>query len=158
MDEDKQIQLLQLTYAHVLADATRQFGQEGVLERVAARKRQEQLATGSTKAAQFGITSAEQVFTRLSAFFRCASWQVTPHDGGFAAETASCVLAGLARKMDAPSPCRLYCLDPMEGMVKGLNPEAEFRVQETLWDGGKCRVEVKGCAAGLSYLDEQAGA
>jgi hypothetical protein len=144
MDKDKQIQLLQLTYAHVLADATRQFGQEGVLESVTARKRQEQLATGATKAAQFGIATPEAVFTTLSAFFRCANWQISPNGDGFTAETGSCVLCGLAKKMGAPSPCRLYCLDPMEGMVKGLKPAAEFMVEETLWDGTKCRVEVKG--------------
>jgi len=144
MDKDKQIQLLQLTYAHVLADATLQFGREGVLESVTARKRQEQLASGKMKAAQFGVASPEEVFTNLSAFFRCANWQVTPHGDGFAAETGSCVLCGLAKKMSAPSPCRLYCLDPMEGMVKGLKPDVEFTVQETLWDGGKCRVDVKG--------------
>jgi hypothetical protein len=144
MDKDKQIQLLQLTYAHVLADATRQFGQEGILERVAARKREEQLAAGATKAAQFGITSAEQVFTRLAALFGCTAWRVTASEDGFTAEAGSCTLCGLARKLDAPSPCRLYCLDPMEGMVKGVEPEAEFVVEETLWDGAKCRVHVSG--------------
>jgi len=30
----------------------------------------------------------------------------------------------------------------MEGMVKGLNPHATFAVEETLWDGEKCRVLV----------------
>ncbi len=34
----------------------------------------------------------------------------------------------------------------MEGMVKGVDPKAEFTVQETLWDGETCRVDVKGCA------------
>jgi hypothetical protein len=145
MDKDKQIQLLQLTYAHALADAARQFGQEGVMERVVARKRHEQLATGPMKAAQFGMATPEEVFTKLSAFFRCANWQVTPQEGGFVAESGSCVLCGLAKKIDAPSPCRLYCLDPMEGMVKGLNLAADFVVQETLWAGTKCRVEVKEC-------------
>jgi hypothetical protein len=144
MDKDKQIHLLQLTYAHVLADATRQFGQEGVLESVTARKRQEQLATGATKAAQFGIAAPEEVFTSLSAYFRCANWQVTPNGDGLTAETGRCVLCGLAKKMGAPSPCRLYCLDPMEGMVKGLRPAADFVVEETLWEAKRCRVKVLG--------------
>jgi hypothetical protein len=145
MDKDQQIQVLQLTYAHVLADATLQLGLEGVLERVTERKRREQLATGSAKAKHFGITSPEQVFTALSACFGCASWRATAKEGGLVAETSGCVLFGLARMIDAPSPCRLYCLDPMEGMVKGLEPEADFMVQETLWDGEMCRVEVSGC-------------
>jgi hypothetical protein len=145
MDKDQQIQVLQLTYAHVLADATRQLGLECVLERVTERKRQEQLATGSTKAELFGITSPEQVFTALPAYFGCVSWRVKANDGGFVAETSGCVLCGLAKMIDAPSPCRLYCLDPIEGMIKGLEPEAGFIVQETLWNGEMCRVEVSGC-------------
>lgn len=34
------------------------------------------------------------------------------------------------------------CLDPMEGMVRGLAPEMRFISTETLWNGSKCRVEV----------------
>jgi hypothetical protein len=37
----------------------------------------------------------------------------------------------------------LHCLDPMEGMVKGLEPGAGFYVRETLWDGRKCRIDVE---------------
>lgn len=143
MDNEKHIQLLQMTYAHVLADSVLQLGQEGVLENVTRRKRQEQLAAGEKKAAQFGMSRPEEVFTTLSAFFRCAQWQIIAQNGGFTAEANSCVLCALAKKMGAPSPCRIYCLDPMEGMVKGVEPEAEFVIQETLWDGQKCRVEVK---------------
>ena len=145
MDKDKQIKLLQLTYASVLADATCQLGQEGVLENVTARKRTTQLATGAAKAASFGITSPEQVFANLSAIFGCADWRIASRDDGFVAETKSCVLCGLAKKMNAPSPCRLYCLDPMEGLVKGVSPNAECTVEETLWDGEKCRVVITKC-------------
>ena len=34
----------------------------------------------------------------------------------------------------------------LEGMVKGLNPHATFAVEETLWDGEKCRVLVNDTA------------
>ena len=117
MDKDRMIQVLQLTYASVIADATNQLGQEGVLDNVVARKRREQLALGGQKAAKFGITSPEQVFTALSSLFRCADWKIEPRDGGFVAATKSCLLCGLAKHAQGPSPCRLYCLDPMEGMV-----------------------------------------
>ena len=42
--------------------------------------------------------------------------------------------------MGAGNPCRLYCLDPFEGMVKGLDPNATFIVKETLFKGQRCRV------------------
>ena len=142
MDNDRHVQLLQKIYASVLADTVLQFDQEGVLENVIRRKRQEQLATGKLKAAQFGVSTPAEVFTRLSSIFRCAIWEITPQEAGFTAETSGCLLCALAKKMGASSPCRLYCLDPMEGMVKGLNPTAEFVAQETLWTGQKCRVDV----------------
>ncbi len=143
MEKNELIRLLRRTYAYVLADATRQFAQEGVLAKVTARKREEQLATGAAKAAQFGIRSVEEVFTTLSACLDCADWTVTSNGGAVSAEATRCMLCGLAKQMDAPSPCRLYCLDPMEGLAKGLDPQAEFVVQETLWDGGRCKVEVR---------------
>lgn len=142
MDSVKHIQLLQMVYAGALADATFQYGQEGVLQQVTARKRQEQLATGQKKAAQFGATTPEAVFTNLSGLFGCVAWQLVPQAEGFSAEASSCVLCALAKKMGAPQPCRLFCLDPMEGMVKGLQPDARFDVAETLWEGQKCRVTV----------------
>jgi hypothetical protein len=144
MDTQKTLQLVQVTYAAVLADATAQFAKEGVLEQVVARKRAEQMAAGKMKATQFGVAAPAEVFTRLSEIFACALWTITPEDGGFVAEAHACKLCAIARKMGAPAPCTLYCLDPMEGMVKGLNPEAEYTVEETLWEGERCRVRVRG--------------
>ena len=67
----KDIQLLQLTYAAVLADAIAQFGKENVLQNVTQRKKAEQMATGKMKAELFGITSPAAVFTRLAEVFNC---------------------------------------------------------------------------------------
>ncbi len=149
MDKDEHIRILQLAYASVVADMTRLLGDEGVLENVTQRKRVEQMEQGPRKAAQFGITSADLVFTRLSALFGCAEWRVQQLDEGFVAETRSCLLSGLARQMNAPSPCRLYCLDPMEGLVRGVSPGAGFQVEETLWEGDRCRVNVPISRQGL---------
>jgi hypothetical protein len=143
MNPKQQIKILQLTYASVLADAVLQFDREQVLERVTERKRAEQMATGAAKAEAFGLTTTDQVFTTLSEVFGCADWDVTPRDSDFDAVAQSCLLCALAKQKGASSPCRLYCLDPMAGMVKGLDPEAEMQVQETLWNGTACRVEVR---------------
>ena len=142
MQNEKDIQLLQLIYAAVLADATAQFAKENVLQNVTQRKKAEQMATGKMKAEQFGITSPEAVFTRLAEVFNCAAWEIRKAGEEFIAETKTCKLCGIAKKINAPAPCYLYCLDPMEGMVKGLNPHATFAVEETLWEGEKCRVLV----------------
>ncbi len=142
MQKEKTIQILQLTYAAVLADATAQFAKENVLESVTQRKKAEQMATGKMKAEQFGITSPEEVFTRLAEVFNCAAWKIHNEEKKFVAETATCKLCAIAKKINAPAPCNLYCLDPMEGMVKGLNPSAAFSIEETLWEGKICTVKV----------------
>jgi hypothetical protein len=142
MQNEKDIQLLQLTYVAVLADATAQFAKENVLQNVTQRKKAEQMATGKMKAEQFGITSPEAVFTRLAEVFNCTAWEIRNSENEFVAETTMCKLCAIAKKINTPAPCYLYCLDPMEGMVKGLNPHASFAVEETLWDGEKCRVLV----------------
>jgi L-2-amino-thiazoline-4-carboxylic acid hydrolase len=142
MDNDEKVRILQLAYAGALADAVLRMGRDGILPRVTEEKKREQMRTGKAKAAQFGISRPEEVFQKVSEIFDCARWEVTQMPSGFSAETRSCKLCAIAKNMGAPGPCDMYCLDPMEGMVKGLAPEMTFAVNETLWDGSKCRVEV----------------
>lgn len=143
MDSNQQVQFLQMAYAGVLADAVLQFSKEGILTAITSRKRQEQLATGKLRAAQFGITKPEEVFLKLSELFGCAQWEiVNSPTGGFIAQTGSCKLCAIAKKIGAPSPCHIYCLDPMEGLVKAIKSDAVYTVEETLWEGHRCRVKV----------------
>ena len=144
MENEEKIQILQFTYAGALADAVLQMGREGILEKVTRQKKEEQMLTGKMKAEQFGITQPEEVFQKLSEIFNCASWEIVSEADGFFSETKACKLCGFAKKIGAQKPCNLYCLDPMEGMVKGLNDSLNFIVCETLWDGQKCKVQVKG--------------
>jgi hypothetical protein len=142
MDNDEKVRVLQAAYAGALADAVLRMNRYGILPKVTEEKRSEQMRTGKAKAAQFGITRPEEVFSRLTEIFGCANWEITAAAGGFSAETKSCKLCAIAKSIGAPGPCDAYCLDPMEGMVKGLAPGVQFAVIETLWDGSKCRVEV----------------
>ena len=138
MDSNKQVQILQMAYAGVLADAVLQFSKEGILASTTERKRQEQLASGKLRAAQFGITKPEEVFLKLSPRFLAVPngrLSIVPTDG-FIAQTSSCKLCAIAKKMGAPSPCHIYCLDPMEGIVKAIKSDAVYTVEETLWEGG----------------------
>lgn len=142
MELEKKFKLLQMIYAGMLADAVNHFGKAGILEEVTAGKREIQLSTGKASAQSFGINMPEEVFTVLADIFGCADWKVTSGENGFEAEASRCMLCAMAKKMNAPSPCYIYCLNPMEGMVKGLNPKVQFQVGETLWDGESCRVAV----------------
>lgn len=142
VESDEKIRILQVAYAGALADAVLRMGRDGILPRVTEEKRREQMRTGRARAEQFGISGPEEVFSRLTEIFGCAIWDLTAEKGGFSAETRSCKLCAIAKKMGAPGPCDIYCLDPIEGMIRGLAPDAKFTVAETLWDGSKCRVEI----------------
>ena len=96
------------------------------------------MLTGKAKAAQFGITRPGEVFQALSEIFDCARWGVRAEPGGFPAEPKGRKLCAIARRMGASSPCYVYCLDPMERMIKGLAPDMEFAFTETLWRGSGC--------------------
>jgi hypothetical protein len=144
METEKQIRILQTAYAGVIADAVTQLGKENVLESVTERKHLEQLTSGKMRAAQFGVTKPEEAFEKISELFGCAKWKIdSKNENSFIAETHSCLLCGIAKKTGAPSPCRLYCLSPMEGMVKGLAPQAKFNVEDTLWNGAACKVIIE---------------
>ena len=119
------------------------MGREGILEKVTSEKREEQILTGKSRAAKFGMEKPEEVFLKLSELFGSANWSVKSDDTGFSAEATGCMLCAMAKKMGAQSPCNIYCLDPMEGMVKGIDPNLTFEVVETLWSGNKCKVHVR---------------
>lgn len=143
MELEKKVKLLQIVYAGALADSVLRMGREGILDKVTSQKREEQILTGKTRASQFGIEKPEEVFTKLSELFGCANWTIVNANEGFAAEATGCMLCAMAKKAGAECPCNIYCLDPMEGMVKGINPDLSFDTVETLWSNKKCRIEIR---------------
>jgi hypothetical protein len=148
MDPKAQIKTLQLTYAAQLVDTVRRYADAGILEKVTEERRAERLADAPRQAAQMGITAPSQTFTALAELFGCADWRIVADESGFTATSPTCLLFALARKLGAPEPCRLYCLDPMEAIVMGLAPEAGYGVEATLFEGAPCRVRVTVPAAG----------
>ena len=142
MEPMEKVRTLQAVYAGALADTVLRLGNEGVLEKVTQQKRAEQLLGGKARAAQMGMSSPEEVFAKLSDLMGCANWTLEPDEGGgFTATASRCMLCAMARKLGTQSPCHIYCLDPMEGMVKGLG-ESTFEVQSTLFEGTECRVVI----------------
>jgi len=144
MDTDRKLAVVRMTYAAVLAENVKALAAAGALEATERARRVEQLATGKAKAERMGIASPEQAFTTTAEIFDCASWRLEPGaDGGFVARASRCTLCAFAKKLGAPSPCRLTCLDPLEGMVRALAPEAGFEVRRTLFEGPECEVRVR---------------
>jgi len=142
MELENRVRVLENVYVGVLADAVKWFSKEGILGKVREERRSEQMLFGREKAKQFGIEKQEEVFMCVSEIFNCAVWEISQEPYGFSAETSECKLCALAKKLSTESPCNLYCLDPMEGMVKGLTPNSKYIVRETLWGGQKCKIDV----------------
>lgn len=143
MDNEKRVKMLEVAYAGALADTVRILNNEGILDKVTEQKKKEQMALGRQQAERFGVQKPEEVFIRLSEIFNCASWEIKHDDNGFTAESKVCLLCALAKKMGTACPCNMYCLNPMEGMVKGIQPGSTYTVRETLWNGSKCSIEVR---------------
>jgi hypothetical protein len=143
METNEKLKTVQMIYAGALADMTLRMGNAGVLEQITKEKREEQLSTGKSRAMQMGIANPKEVFTKLSDLMGCANWQIQKNDeNGFTAVATGCALCSFAKRIGAPSPCNPFCLNPMEGMVVGMNPDDGFLVEETLYEGNECRVRV----------------
>jgi len=142
MELEQKVKMLQMAYVGVLVDSLRWYTKEGILEKVTEEKRKEQFLTGKQRLGQFGISEPEQVFIKLSDLFNCTCWEINKTSSQFSAEAGNCLLCAAAKKFMTGRPCNIYCLDPMEVMIKAIDPAIRFNVRETLWDGDKCKVEV----------------
>ncbi len=143
METEKKLKLLQMFYAGALADSTLRLHKEGILEKVTAEKKTEQLANGKLRAAQLGIQRPVEVFEVLPEVFGCANWHTEGTAESFEATATGCMLCGLAKKLGAGCPCNIHCLDAMEGLVRGVDENAQYDVISTLWDQTKCKVVVR---------------
>jgi hypothetical protein len=72
----KKVKLLQMFYTGALADSCFAHREGGILEKVTAEKREEQMLTGKLRAAQFGIGKPGEVFTKLAELFVHADWTI----------------------------------------------------------------------------------
>ena len=142
MEKEKIIPVLQASFIGILADAVYQYGQEGVIDTVTARRKKAQLLNGERNAAFYGLSSLEEVFTVFCEYFDNTKWNIEKTEKGFIAKTKACKLCAMTKKLEAPSPCNIYCLHALEGMVKGIAPHSEYTVHSTLWNSPSCTVEV----------------
>jgi hypothetical protein len=139
----KKLKTLQMYYAAALADTTLRYGKGGILDDVTTEKRVEQMKTGASLAERFGIKEPQDAFLKTAETYGCADWVCEKTENGFEAVAYNCMLCAISKKMGSVySPCQLHCLSPMEAMLKGIAPEAEFVVASTLWDGDKCVARV----------------
>jgi len=139
---EQKLKTLQMYYAAALADSTLRYGKAGILDEVTAQKRGEQMASGAALAERFSVKEPQDVFLKTADTYGCADWVCEKTSDGFVATASRCILCAISKKICEYSPCQIHCLSPMEAMVKGIAPEAEFVVAETLWDSDKCKVHI----------------
>jgi len=142
MNTDKHLFLMRNLYTGLLAETMARYAKAGILNEIEKEKKALSLASGEKNAQMLGVTKPEEAFTKPASIVDCASWEITGNRNGQKAVCSGCKLAAMCKKFGTPSPCRMYCLNGIEGMIKALNPEALFIVKSTLWSGENCTVEV----------------
>lgn len=134
--------ILKLAYANLMAESAAEFTRHGILQKITEEKYPRQIAKGRESAAMMGITNPKEAFETISSTFGCANWEVEETAFQFKAQTTSCMLCALAKKYNSDSPCKLYCLNPLEGLIKAVNLDYEFKVKSTLFESDRCEVSV----------------
>jgi hypothetical protein len=142
METEKRLKLLQLFYAGVLADSVRRYSEAGILSHVEAQKAEEQKMAAKGQLAQLQITTPAGIFRLFSEVFGCISWNIEEADNMVTARGYSCLLCAIAKKMDLPKPCNIYCINPVRAEVEGLEGGFRLNVASTLWESDKCEFEV----------------
>jgi len=138
MNEAQTLKTLQLFYAGALVDAVRQYHKHGVLEAVTEGKRREQEQAAPAQLARLGIEKPEAIFTTFTTLFGCADWKVQADGNGVHAETKTCLACGIAKKLGAPAPCTISCINPLGAQAAALDPPHRLEVGRTLWEGESC--------------------
>lgn len=142
MNKDKHLFLMRNLYTGLQAETMARYAKAGILNEIEQEKEVLSLASGEKNVQMLGVTKPEEAFTVPAAIVECASWEISNNKNGFTAVCSGCKLAAMCKKFETPSPCGMYCLNPIKGMIKALKPDAMFIVKSTLWSDANCTVEV----------------
>ena len=143
MTETQSARTLQLFYAGVLVDTVRQYADFGILDQVTEKKRREQEIAAPGQIAQLGIRGPEELFSTFSSIFGCALWSMEKEGGKLRAKATGCLVCAIAKKLGAPAPCSMFCINPFVGLAKALPKPHRLEVAETLWEGKACVFELE---------------
>jgi hypothetical protein len=142
-EDDVRLRTLQLFYAALMVDSAINFERLGATEKVAGWKAPEQAAAAVAQLAQLGVSDAASLFGRFSELFGCARWEMARDvTGTVEATTTTCLACAIAKRRGAGRPCDLYCINPFRGLAAALSPAHGLEVEETLWEGRRCRFRV----------------
>ena len=144
METEKRLKMLQLFYAGVLADSVRRYSEAGILNEVEAQKEKEQRMAAKGQLAQLQISTPAEIFKMYSEVFGCISWNIEETEDKLTARGHSCLLCSIAKKMNLPKPCNIYCINPVRAQAESLEGGFGLNVASTLWESDKCEFVVTG--------------
>lgn len=142
METEKRLKMLQLFYAGVLADSVRRYSDAGILAEVESQKEKEQKMAAKGQLAQLRISTPAGIFNTFSEVFGCILWSLEETEKSLTATGHSCLLCAIAKKMNLPMPCNIYCINPVRAQTEALEGGYRLTVQSTLWENERCEFVV----------------
>lgn len=142
MKTEEKLQIMRNLYTGLQAETILMYEKAGVLESIEKEKRELNLKNGKGNCVFLGIENIKDTFLKPSEIVKCAQWELDEGQNKLTAVCRGCKLALMCKNMNLKSPCRLYCLNPIEGMIKSIKPDALFSVESTLIGADKCKIEV----------------
>ena len=142
MESEKKLAVMRNLYTGLQAETIMRYAKAGIFEEVEKERIELSLTSGGRNAERLAIENAREAFAKPASITDCAFWEIEERDNSLTAVCTGCKLIGMCKQMQTPSPCKMYCLSPIEGMIKALKPGAYFRVVSTLYDGENCTVRV----------------
>ncbi len=142
MEQEMKISTLRQIIIMQALDALENYERTGVLAEVTKMKRERDILSGEKKAELFGITKPEQFLVFNAELIECAIWDIKKENDDIVAIASSCKMCEQAKARELPSPCHLYCINPVDGVVQGVEGGYKLSVEETLWNGTECRFRI----------------
>ncbi len=142
MEQQMKINTLRQVILIQAVEALRNYTEQGVLDKVIADKQKRDIRDGANRAKLFGITKPEQILALNSELYDCAVWDIKNDGEDVVAVADSCKMCTMVKDAGLPSPCALFCINPVDGVVRGVTGNYKLKVEETLWNGDCCRFRI----------------
>ncbi|MGM0379592.1 MAG: hypothetical protein ACQEQE_07585 [Bacillota bacterium] len=141
MNSELRLKVLQNIYTNQLVDSINFYNKSGKLDNILKEKKVKSQISGKFIVKKFKIETISQAFNWTNQIFDCAKWEKIGNNNIF--KTKNCKLYNLAKKNGVCSPCKIYCLNPLEGMIKAIDKNYKFNVKTTLWKSDECIVRIE---------------
>ena len=135
---ENRLEMLQLLYAGLLAEAVSLFEQHGILDNITEQKLREEILSASARIKQLQLQTPEDIFSLHSSVIGFTDWNIEPMQNGFRITNSHCKLYAITKALDCANPCLLCCIHPLNALCEALNPKQTIIVETTMKDSNRC--------------------